>query len=104
MSKFTPGPWWWDGPVWDYDHDNEAPWLVSGESKTNVPVITGTLHCSQADARLISAAPDMYEALSAIVDFPADFFDREPNESVTITLQGRHLIEARAALAKAEGK
>lgn len=66
VTKHTPGPWEWDGNVWAYDADNEAPWLVqspwqSVESKT---VLKGSIKCdSEADARLIAAAPELLEAL-----------------------------------------
>jgi hypothetical protein len=64
--KHTPGPWEWDGNVWGYDSENEAPWLVqapwTGKSSKNV--LTGTIKCeSEADARLIAAAPELLEAL-----------------------------------------
>lgn len=61
-TKFTPGPWYWDGPVWDYDRDEDAPWLVSGNDKFDA-VMTGELHCNRADANLIAAAPELFEAL-----------------------------------------
>jgi hypothetical protein len=68
--KHTPGPWEWDGPVWQYDKDNEAPWLVqhpwrSVESKT---VLGGSIKCqSEADARLIAKSPELYDLIKYIL-------------------------------------
>jgi hypothetical protein len=43
-------------------------------------------------------AATLRAALADIVDFPTDFFDRDENDCVPITLLGRHLIAARDAL------
>lgn len=61
----TPGPWEWDGPVWDYDVDQEAPWLVTALGEK---VIHGEVHVtSEANARLISTAPDGLELARSVV-------------------------------------
>jgi hypothetical protein len=58
------------------------------------------------DARLIAAAPDMYEALKAILDGVED--ESEPGEDmdtpVMLPLTLREIAAALAALAKAEGQ
>ena len=52
----TPGPWEWDDAVWeDYDPKERAPWLMAGGSLID-PVITGEVHCGEADAHYIAAA------------------------------------------------
>lgn len=61
-SKWTPGPW----AVMDYTDDEEFPrWCV-------VPLsCVGTIahvQKSEANANLIAAAPDLYEALEAMGD------------------------------------
>ncbi len=63
MGKHTPGPWNWDGDVTDYDHDQEAPWLISGTDS----ILTGEIEATnRADVALIAAAPDLLEALELI--------------------------------------
>lgn len=70
-SKHTPGPWEWDGNVWQYDEQNEAPWLIQApyqdvRSKT---VLSGRIRCNtEADARLIAAAPELLEVLHECID------------------------------------
>lgn len=62
MSKHTPGPWKWDGNVYKYDPEEEAPWLIA----ENTEVLEGEIHCkSEADARLIEASPDLLAACEA---------------------------------------
>jgi hypothetical protein len=54
------------------------------------------LHCTAKDARLISAAPELFEALELLVDLYQDELEATP--------AGReHLALARAAIAKASG-
>jgi hypothetical protein len=63
-EKFTPGPWDWDGNVWTYDPEEEAPWLIGGDTA----VLRGSIICDNpANARLIAAAPKLYEALQLCV-------------------------------------
>jgi hypothetical protein len=68
-AQHTPGPWQWDGNVCDYDESNEAPWLVTDAYAVGIEkelskgvVLRGGIKCrSEADARLIAAAPDLLE-------------------------------------------
>lgn len=102
MNKHTPGPWVVNasenGLVW-VDGDSETVSICDlyhrhkdGEfiSKENV----------KANARLISAAPDMYEALSLLMRImqAEDPWDRENLGSMN-----EACMKARAALSKAEG-
>ena len=67
MSKHTPGPWKWDGDVWNYDKKEEAPWLIDTMGSP-VPILGGTIRCAkEADARLIAAAPELLDALRAMI-------------------------------------
>jgi hypothetical protein len=64
-TKFTPGPWEWDGNVWDYEYYNEAPWL---EGKDGRVVLSGQIRCStEANAHLIAAAPELYDAVKELL-------------------------------------
>lgn len=59
--KHTSGEWQWDGNVWDYNQEQEAPWL---KSSTGEIILSGQIICkSEADAQLIAAAPELLEAL-----------------------------------------
>ncbi len=69
MSKHTPGPWKWSG---EYTHPCGKPaWTLLGRHG-----LYGILTCDQgsapqdlndeANARLIAAAPEMFEALDTI--------------------------------------
>ena len=93
MSAHTPGPWEWDGDVWEYDRETEAPWLMS--AKTGMPVIQGDIDCMRDDARLIAAAPDLLEALEAallLVDMSTSYRREDIAQ------------QSRAAIAKAKGE
>lgn len=64
-EKASSGPWAWDGCVWDYDEEQESPWLVQNHGSQS-PVIEGALHAEQPDATYIAAAsPDVLLALLA---------------------------------------
>jgi len=90
-EKHTEGPWEWDANVWDYDPEQEAPWLVSAG---NDKVLFGQIGCtSEANARLIAAAPDLLEALQDL------FHSFEMADAIECDI-GR---KARAAIAKATG-
>lgn len=82
MSKHTPGPWVYRRTS-GFDYGSTAYW-VPGVC-TNVQ--------TEADARLISAAPDLLEALKEIVQFMRVDFDDLPMAEKVL-----------AAIAKAEGQ
>lgn len=68
-SLASPGPWKWDGSVWDYDPENEAPWLIDGDD-SHPPVLGGEIKCGKEhDARFIAAAnPTTILSLLAHID------------------------------------
>ena len=62
MSKYTPAPWWIAPPIFDGD----AIFGPSQEKgRRNEVVAVGVLN--HADARLIAAAPEMYEAIKGLI-------------------------------------
>jgi len=67
MPEFTPGPWQWD--VWGYlmtvgtdDEGRNIGIGVKDSGREQGP----PWQCKPADARLIAAAPKLYEALVAV--------------------------------------
>lgn len=67
-EKWTPGPWWFEadeveGMVYVAHKGTECP-------STTICSFEAVDECDVANARLIAAAPDMYEALEAMLEFP----------------------------------
>ncbi len=94
-QKHTPGPWEWDGRVWQYDEQEEAPWLVQApwHDIKSKAVLSGSIRCNtEANARLIAAAPELLAALKGLLGI-TDFHE----------LFGSKTEAARAAIAKATG-
>lgn len=97
-SKFTPGPWEVVGPFNDriYHEPTDTvvaqAWYPGASSKSPSPADT-----MQANARLIAAAPEMYEELKAIEALLSDPRTGKAGASGSINL-------ARSVLSKAEGK
>lgn len=89
MSAYTEGPWVVENRV-----------AVRGKNHTSIcDCITTNCNytASEANARLIAAAPDLLEALRAMV---RDFGDCEQED-----MDGADVIKtARAAIARAEGR
>jgi hypothetical protein len=81
MSKHTPGPW-------EFSHT----WVQTVDKKT--PIANFNFYAStEANARLIAAAPELLEALRNII---SDIEPTDPND--------RLWVGARAAIAKATGE
>lgn len=109
MSTFTPGPWLseWTGDA-RYGGGN-----VSTPSGEPIAIVCGSNWGAwrdseddgeaefQANAALISAAPDMYEALRTIVLLDAD---PQPGLFSWQEMRNKAKIDAINALKKAEGK
>lgn len=94
MSTFTKGPWVVDGNVIRGDHQRNGSVTVACVLDVAYPYGRWAGGSTQPNARLISAAPDLYEALVLLVA------GIESKCSETFI----PLAKARAALAKAEGK
>jgi hypothetical protein len=110
--KHTPGKWEaknvddTGGPYFYYEPGGnrvEVPgWMVYG------PKSLGNGECganTEADARMMAAAPDLYEALCDLVDCN-DRWNAAVKELMPAPpdWNGSYLDAARAALAKAQGK
>lgn len=86
--KWTPGPWWINGQKSvrgpDFEYIANANWKNG-----------------KANAQMIAAAPDLYQALEEMVNEQVDYMTRnalgDPEKQFSIKL-------ARAALAKARGE
>ena len=101
MTGHTPGPWT------VYEDEEEGTLVVQYEVSSGyyLPILGEILSSSiasddpfsdedRANARLIAAAPDMLEALKAVID----------NEHWMGLMSCMRLTMVRAAIAKAEGK
>lgn len=98
MTKFRPGPWIYYIPV-GRTHDKE--YFISRKGSLAHADVYG-----KANARLIAAAPDMYEALKMIIE-PYKATDEMLQEGMICNLtheQQLGILKARQALAKADGK
>lgn len=102
-AAHTPGPWEW----------NEANTRLSRsypESFASVNVLVvhdARFKPSDADARLICAAPDLLEeaqqALDLITSFQGSFDDGGSEGAFTERLLAERVVKLRAAIAKATG-
>ena len=108
MSAFTPGPWKAierhpDIAVWGRDEDGDPV----GEHVASI-YGDGTVENAEANARLIAAAPDVYEALKAMYAAMPNcdgdhIMDDKGNFIARAVGIGAAAKAARAAIAKAEG-
>ena len=87
--KHTPGPW-------NYDRSGYSLYVNSGRELVTALSMDGKrLETSEANARLIAAAPDM---LNALMDF-VSYFGHDNDNGLD-----EMLTNARAAIAKATGE
>ncbi len=90
-TKHTPGPW-------TISHESDGAWIYGGLSpKDNAPALARVYpdsrwHNSKANARLIAAAPQLLKACKDLIDFTSE------------TPASQKIMNARAAIAKAEGR
>lgn len=90
MSKYTPGPW--------EVKFNEWKNTIICKEDNCIAEVSLYGDCSEANARLIAAAPEMYEALKLFYKLHAEGkFTLEDKDYIAIT-------QAAAVLAKVEGK
>lgn len=88
-TKFTPGPWAWDGDI-----------LTAGKSRRHLLYMEeapGLRNEAAANMHLIAAAPELYEALCNLIGH-ARWVAGE------LDVHYAHLDEAVSALAKARGE
>jgi hypothetical protein len=83
MSAHTPGPWHWDSDPVKGDQLGRVRYRVAALGKTITQLYYSSYEGgptnAEADARLIAAAPDLYEALKYAVgnpEFNSFEFDR----------------------------
>jgi hypothetical protein len=67
--QFTPGPWKYDPERFNTDNEQNSGSILSvGSDEWFIAEICGDLDESQANAKLIAAAPEMYELIEALLD------------------------------------
>ena len=102
MSKSTPGPWRVrrasDGRPYQIETDEPVPVAITSWGG----ILRRASSEGEANARLIAAAPDMLEALRALLALPGMGYTRRirgQNEKFCDVFDAAH-----AAIAKAEGR
>lgn len=109
MVKHTPGPWTLDFDD-DDGRDDSVPVRGAGLSSgwvavAYVPIDYANRAEREANARLIAAAPAMYEALKALHDWVLGYAQDDVSNARFHSTGGFGKMEAaRAAIAKAEGE
>ena len=81
---------------WQYGTENEGYFIANGELR---PDIAKQIQ-SEADARLIAAAPDILEALQDFLNWSDSVYYGEDTSRELVKTK----VKARAALAKATGE
>lgn len=93
--SYTKGPWFaippikWAGGRWRIDNNPDAPWANFGE----------IAYVRQGNAYLVAAAPELLEALKAMLNDPCDT-ETCPHDDY----QSCPAEMARLAIAKVEGR
>lgn len=110
QPAFTPGPWTVEAVT---NEDGEQFWSDDWNGKvfcvchpaTQCDATTVVPWLDEANARLISAAPDLLEALESILPSAlcGESWNLSDDESVSIIINFGKLRRARAAIAKATG-
>ena len=98
-TKFTPGPWTptlvMNALGWVRAPNGQRVAIACGQSNDH----------TVANARLIAAAPDLYEALAPFASaYPGEQSPVSLDEPVVCEFTMRQLKAAAAAIAKAEGR
>ncbi len=101
MSEHTPGPW-------SYKHNGhyfDVGVIEEGRDMVYPDVCMGVRSCSEADARLIAAAPDLLESLDNVsAAFETLLAHYGPSMSEADRVQRERLFQdARATIRKARG-
>jgi hypothetical protein len=89
-EQHTPGPWEWDTNPVEYDPEQEAPWLVTCEHAKipDAPILQGQIKCSsEANARLIAAAPELLSAAQQALDECADLIETPAGSALVAAIR-----------------
>lgn len=86
MNHHTVGPWEWEQDKNGWGRESLMPAVITG-------TVEGLITVTDEDARLIAAAPDLLEALEALINAPVCKVENKPLWR-----------NARIAIAKATGK
>ena len=97
-KKHSPGPWYVGSGTYEGRNIYSTASVTDGEGFTYQPVVAtaedNEVACWDANARLIAAAPDLLEALGALLE----------RYALAIGNEGIECYQARAAIAKATGE
>lgn len=104
VSKFTPGPWAVYG---DWGIEDSSGRLIAQYEPLCSGIDLGNTKESFANARLITAAPDLYEALDKLkssYEALAHDYEYAVGAGDIHPLHAEHIQRCAAALAKARGE
>ena len=97
-TKFTPGPWYVGTGTYEGRNIYSVASVTDDDGFTYQPIVASAeddgIKCWDANARLIAAAPDLLEALGALLE----------RYVLAIGNEGIECLKARAAIAKATGE
>jgi hypothetical protein len=113
VTQFTPGPWIAEDEEFSENGDYTEPQVFSCADQDNPKIICSLAvrNCMEANAHLIAAAPEMYEALrgaevmlrALLVSTPCTVSTNDSGKFRNVNSFGV-LKEVQEALAKADGK
>ena len=96
-AKFTPGPWRVDeSHIYGSINAGRRHVAMANFYNCHDEEVRVTREQQEANAQLISAAPDLFEALKIILEYP--YGDASPLDDTLV------MERARAAIRKAEGE
>lgn len=110
MSTHTPGPWHYEsGAVWEHEGDSDTPDAVAIARRGDKSFQCYHRPGSESDAnmRLISAAPELLQACKLLRLRLSDLIahvEHETDSDADLAYHTDSLDEADAAIAKAEGR
>jgi hypothetical protein len=99
QTSFTPGPWYLRDKMRMFSDGQETAFCIDAAPTCCVADVWSDDDRAQANANLIAAAPEMYEALNEIFNELDGRYDGAPDSRVL--WMGEHITRIRAALAKA---
>ena len=104
MTQHTPGPWKkFADTYWDKSKGERLPDGFSVKAQDGAIDVASIVE-SEANARLIAAAPELLNSLESLLAYLREFWPMEPLFSTFDHRQAIAIADAEAAIAKAKGE